>query len=251
MTGVAVRGRDGAVREERAPLVIGADGRRSLVADAVGAPVRYAATAATDWLYGYWSGLPVDGYGWFYRPGVTVGAIPTNDGLTCVLAGSRPDVVRPLLQAGGPEGALRALVGPSGLGPALAGAGRASTVRSVPPAPGRLRVPYGPGWALVGDAGYWEDPQSTHGMTAALRDAELLTRAVLAAPRPGRAQTEALAGYAAQRDALALPMLRVVERIAAHDWDLPAVRELLMALSSTMVDEVELLEGLHPVAEAV
>jgi 2-polyprenyl-6-methoxyphenol hydroxylase-like FAD-dependent oxidoreductase len=244
VTGVVVDG----TREERAPLVIGADGRNSLVADAVAAPVRYEAAAATDWLYGYWADLPVDGYSWYYRPGVTIGAIPTNDGLTCVLVGSRPEVVRPLVGAGGPEAAARTLIGPSPLGPLLRRAGCASGVRFFRATPGRLRVPYGPGWALVGDAGYWEDPQSTHGMTAALRDAELLARAVLHAPLPGRAQTEALASFAAHRDALSLPMLKVVERLAGHDWDLPAVRELLMELSSTMVDEVELLQGLPAAA---
>jgi 2-polyprenyl-6-methoxyphenol hydroxylase-like FAD-dependent oxidoreductase len=228
--------------------VIGADGRNSLVADAVLAPVRYTAAAATDWLYGYWAGLPLDGYSWFYRPGVTLGAIPTNDGLTCVLAGSRPEVVRPLVAAGGPEAAVQALADPGPLGPLLRRASRASSVRFFRGVPGRLRVPYGPGWALVGDAGYWEDPQSTHGMTAALRDAELLSRAILSAPRPGRAQTAALAEFAARRDALSLPMLRVVERLAAHDWDLPTARELLLELSSAMTDEVELLQGLPAAA---
>ena len=71
---------------------------------------------------------------------------------------------------------------------------------------------------------------------------------MLAAPRPGRAQTEALADYAAARDALSLPMLRVVERLAAHDRDLPTVRELLMELASAMTDEVELLQGLPAAA---
>jgi 2-polyprenyl-6-methoxyphenol hydroxylase-like FAD-dependent oxidoreductase len=244
VTGVVVEG----AREERAPLVIGADGRNSVVADAVGAPVRHVAGSATDWLYGYWADLPVDGYTWYYRPGVTLGAIPTNDGLTCVLAGSRPEVVRPLVGAGGPESAVRALAGPSPLGSLLRRAGRASGVRFFRGAPGRLRVPHGPGWALVGDAGYWEDPQSTHGMTAALRDAELLARAVLRAPHPGRAQTAALGEFAAQRDALAVPMMRVVERLAAHDWDLPTVRELLMEMASTMTDEVELLQALPAAA---
>ena len=39
--------------------------------------------------------------------------------------------------------------------------------------PAQLRRPYGVGWALVGDAGWWKDPLSTHGITDAFRDAEL------------------------------------------------------------------------------
>jgi flavin-dependent dehydrogenase len=44
---------------------------------------------------------------------------------------------------------------------------------------GFFRKCYGPGWALVGDAGYFKDPITAHGMTDALRDAELLARGVV------------------------------------------------------------------------
>jgi flavin-dependent dehydrogenase len=106
---------------------------------------------------------------------------------------------------------------------------------------GFFRESAGPGWALVGDAGYWADPLSTHGMTAALGDAELLARAVLAAPAPGPQQHDALAAYESARDQRAVPLLEVIERLAAYDWDLPGVRRLLMALSSAMTDELELI----------
>jgi 2-polyprenyl-6-methoxyphenol hydroxylase-like FAD-dependent oxidoreductase len=248
VTGVVLRDREGRRHEESAPLVIGADGRASLVADRVAAPVRFAGTAATDVVYGYVAPLPVGGYVWSYRPGVSMGAIPTNDGLTCVFAGGPPEVVRPLVRARGPESALRVLAAPGPLGPALREARRVGRIRHVAGTPGLLRTPHGPGWALVGDAGYWKDPLSTHGMTAALRDAELLARAVLRAPRPGPAQTDALVDYAASRDALSLPMLRIVERIAAHDWDLPTIRQLLLEMSSTMADEVAFLEDLATAA---
>ena len=64
-----------------------------------------------------------------------------------------------------------------------------------------MRKPWGDGWALVGDAGYFKDPLSTHGMTDALRDAELLARA-LAAVLDGATESDALAEYQATRDAL-------------------------------------------------
>ena len=251
VTGVVTRGRDGQPREERAALVIGADGHSSLVADSVGAPAQFTGRAASSIVYGYWADLPVGGYDWSYRPGASTGAIPTNGGLTCVFAGGRSEEVARLVAQRGPAGALREIAGPGPLGPRLAEARQVGPIRYVRGVPGHLRQPFGPGWALVGDAGYWKDPLSAHGMTAALRDAELLARAVVDAPRPGRAQLAALADYAADRDALSLPMLRVVEGIAAHDWTMPEIRELLMAMASAMVDEVELLEGLHDVAEAV
>jgi 2-polyprenyl-6-methoxyphenol hydroxylase-like FAD-dependent oxidoreductase len=247
VTGVVVRDRDGSERPEPAPLVIGADGRSSLVAGAVAAPLRYAGREASEVLYAYWADLPVDGYTWCYAPGVSSGAIPTNDGLTCVFVGGRPEIVRSVVTAEGPATAMRLLADRGPLGASMARARRVGNVRHVRGAPAHLRVPHGPGWALVGDAGYWKDPLSTHGMTAALRDAELLARALLDAPRPGPAQDAALRGFGRLRDELSLPMLDVVERVAAHDWDLPTIRGLLRELGAAMTDEVDLLQGL-PVA---
>ena len=92
------------------------------------------------------------------------------------------------------------------------------------------------------------DPLSTHGMTDALRDAELLARAVRSAPEPGPAQAAALWNYRQVRDRLSGPMLAAVERIASYDWDLEEVRALLRALSGAMTEEVELLAGLPAAA---
>jgi 2-polyprenyl-6-methoxyphenol hydroxylase-like FAD-dependent oxidoreductase len=85
-------------------------------------------------------------------------------------------------------------------------------------------------------------------MTAALRDAELLSQAVLAVPQGGAQQQSALAGYQVTRDRLSLPMLQVTEEIAAYQWDLTRIRTLLRTLSSAMTDEVEALTALAPVA---
>jgi 2-polyprenyl-6-methoxyphenol hydroxylase-like FAD-dependent oxidoreductase len=227
VSGIRTRRRDGTAGIERAGLVVGADGRDSLIAAAVGAPV--------------------DGYEWSYRPGATAGAIPTNGGLTCVFLGAAPDTMDRLVSAGGTGAALRALVGPSPFGARLAAGERVGALRHFRGRPALLRRCSGPGWALVGDAGYWKDPLSTHGITDALRDAELLARAVLAVPEPGPARAAALAGYQEVRDRLSMPMLAVVERLASYDWDLDEVRTLLRELTGTMTDEVELLAGL-PVA---
>jgi 2-polyprenyl-6-methoxyphenol hydroxylase-like FAD-dependent oxidoreductase len=242
VTGVTTRDRDGSVRTERAGLVIGADGRSSLVASAVGAPAELRGRSASAFVYGYWSDLPVDGYEWFYAPDMSAGAIPTNDGLTCVFLGAPPRRLDGLVRRRGREYAVAALAGR--LGPRLAAARRVGALRHVRAAGAHLRRCWGPGWALVGDAGYWKDPLSTHGMTDALRDAELLARAVTAAPAPGSDQLDALAAYQAVRDDLSRPLLAVTERIASYRWDLVEIRRLLMALSSAMTDEVELLSGL-------
>jgi 2-polyprenyl-6-methoxyphenol hydroxylase-like FAD-dependent oxidoreductase len=241
VTGVIIRDRDGAVSTERAGLVIGADGRRSSVAEAVGAARRFAGRSASAFVYGYFRDLPAAGYEWFYSRGVSAGAIPTNDGLSCVFVGAPPPRLAGLVEAGGPGHAVRTLARESALGDRLLGATRVGGLRYMRGMPGYLRQSAGPGWALVGDAGYWKDPLSVHGMTDAFRDAELLTCAVLAAPDPGPRRAEALVEYECARDALARPMLDVTERLASYDWSLTDVRELLMRLAAVMADELELL----------
>ena len=109
--------------------------------------------------------------------------------------------------------------------------------------PGFLRKAWGNGWALVGDAGFFRDPLSAHGMTDALRDAELLARA-LAAVHAGAAEAEALAEYQARRDAIAVPMFEVIDRIASHAWTDLEIAGLLKQQARLMRDEVELLRGL-------
>jgi len=247
VAGVVIRDRDGSARTERAGLVVGADGRNSQVADTVGAAVETAGRASSAFLYGYWAGLAADGYEWFYRPGVSAGLIPTNEGLTCVFVGAAADSAAGLVRAGGVGQAFTRLAADSAIDVRLRDGERIGNLRYLRGMPGRLRRSWGPGWALVGDAGYWKDPLSTHGMTAALRDAELLARAVLTAPEPGPGQLAALAGYQSLRDRFATPMVETSDRIAAHDWELPQLRRLLMALSSTMADEVDLM-GTLPAA---
>jgi flavin-dependent dehydrogenase len=75
-----------------------------------------------------------------------------------------------------------------------------------------LRRPHGPGWALVGDAGWWKDPLSTYGITDAFRDAELVARAVVVGAASDHAMRIALCRYQAERDRLALPMHPIVDR---------------------------------------
>jgi len=242
--GVVVRDRGGIVRTERARLVVGADGRGSLVATQVAAPSIATGVHAPAYAYGYWPAPDLDGYHWYYGDGLSIGAIPTNDGLACVFVGAPPAVLaratrdRPLADA------HRTLL--AGLGDDLADVTAAppvGPVRFFRGLPARLRGAYGPGWALVGDAGWWKDPLSTHGITDALRDAELLATAVVAGSVSEHAAGIALAGYQAQRDRAALAMHPVVDRLASHEWDPAEARRLLRQLSSVMTDEVEAILG--------
>ena len=87
MTGVRGRDRAGHEFEARAAVTVGADGRQSVVARQTAARTLRQARASSAMFYSYWSGIPVDGYEFFYRTGLSAGFIPTNNGQTCVWAG--------------------------------------------------------------------------------------------------------------------------------------------------------------------
>ncbi len=251
VTGVVARDRAGRVLQATAPLTIGADGIRSTVADAVGAPVlRRARGSGGAFLYGHWDELPVDGYEWVYAPGTSAGLIPTNDGRTTVFVGTTPSrmkqvrsgastfqVLDDLLRSASPSVADR-----------VASARRPARLRGFAGTPGYLRKAWGPGWALVGDAGGFEDPLSTHGITDALRDAELLARAVHASREGTDGEQEAMAAYQAVRDGMADHLFDVVDTIASYSWTMPELRRLLLEATSAMSEQVERLERLDPAA---
>ena len=237
VAGVVVRDAHGVHRLIGARLVIGADGRHSTIARLVGAPTTHQAGHTSAFTYGYFRGLPARGYEWAYRPEGTAGFIPTNDHLTCVFAGHTPSRIG----RGGPA-VLQDVVAQAspGMGRRLRAATLESPVRTFTGEPGRLRRPWGPGWALVGDAGSWKDPISAHGLTDALRDAELLARAVLG-DLDGRAH--AYRGYELVRNRLTVPILEGSDEIAAMRWDDARIVELLRGLNSAMNDELETILG--------
>ena len=246
VSGVAGRTREGAEFRAGARIVVGADGFRSTVAARVGAPAERVGTGVGATTYGYWPDLDIAGYEWNFRPDAASGVIPTNDGLTCVFASATARRIG----RGGPVPLLEILgETDSDL------AGRLATtappeMRTFTGVRGYLRRSWGPGWALVGDAGYFKDPLSAHGLTDALRDADLLARAVVSVLRDGAEEREALSAYQANRDALSGAMFDVIDEIAGHRWTDAEIGGLLMRLNAAMSDEVDALAELPDLAPA-
>jgi 2-polyprenyl-6-methoxyphenol hydroxylase-like FAD-dependent oxidoreductase len=231
----------GVVFRATATLTVGADGRNSTVAHAVNAPFERRGAAAGAVVYGYFPGLPRDRYRWVYRPGVTAGVMPTGDNLACVWAGTTSTRFARLRTAG-LDLAHRTLLAEADPRTARSvGAAPVGGLRGFPGLPGWIRRSAGPGWALVGDAGYFKDPITAHGITDALRDAHLLARAMLDAPSDRQSWLAATRDYQRIRDRLSEPLFDVTERIASYRWDLVAVREHLRELSRTMRPEVDAL----------
>jgi flavin-dependent dehydrogenase len=237
VTGVELEDESGNVHRVTSRIVVGADGLRSTVAQLVNAPIYREGRHATGGMYGYWSGLDVEGYGWYFVPGLSAAAIPTNDGQTCVSL-SVPSSEFSRLVGHQRDTAFHDVL--SQVAPVLA-----EQVRRAGPAPlhgfpgqvGFLRRAHGPGWALVGDSGYFKDPLTAHGITDALRDAELLADAI-------NAGTDgALADYQERRDAASLDLFETTDAIASFAWTLTDVRVLHEALAKAMSREVKQLVG--------
>ena len=235
--GANVAGADRQVIDVAADLVIGADGVRSRVARILEAELDYTVLHTTASIYGYWNALGLEGFHWFYDIGAAVGSIPTNDGDTCVFA-SLPPTRFEKERTDGLDAVYHALLSEvsSELARSVNESELSGKLRAFAGTTGFLRRSAGRGWALVGDAGYFKDPITAHGITDALRDAELLARAV------AEGGDRALAGYQETRDDLVKGLLDVTDHIASFDWDLDEAKEDHLVLSREMNVEVELLQ---------
>ena len=228
----------------RAAVTVGADGIRSVVAREAGAPVDRAGRAAGAILYRHVAGLPAGGYEWAYGASAAAGLIPTNDGRTVVFVSTAPQRMRALRKQG-TDTAFRTLVAQAApvFVDRVAAADGAPRTHGWGGVAGFVRRSWGPGWALVGDAGYFKDPITAHGITDALRDAELLADQILEALAGETPEAVALCRYQAIRDRLSHRMFEATEAVAAYDWDVERAQRLLRQVSAAMSDEIEFLES--------
>jgi len=231
ISGIRGKARGGRIVTETASLVIGADGKRSLVAGAVGAhryrerPVRSFAS------YSYWAGVPVSGGELYQRPRRAVAVFPTNDELTMIYAAA------PITEFGSARADLegnylRTLDLCGDLGERVRSGSRAERLRTTPDQPNMFRRPHGPGWALVGDAGVVMDSISAQGMTNALRDASYLSAAVIAGLGGNRPLADALHDHQRRRDQAIRGMYDFTLGLAAFPPTRPGLRRFLAAIAA-------------------
>ncbi|MGK5682629.1 NAD(P)/FAD-dependent oxidoreductase [Actinoplanes sp. URMC 104] len=208
---VGIRGGDGVV--ERARVVVGADGRNSVVAKTVRPEVYEEHPPLAVAYYSYYSNLPTSSFEAYIRPGRSWAVCPTNDGLTMVIGGwpyaelaaHRNDVEGELMAAFAQAPAFAERIRDAKREERFAGTA----------VPNYFRTPYGPGWALVGDAGYNRDFITAQGITDAFLDAEGLADALDATLGGGEAYGTALASYQSRRDTRAMPAYHMTLQIAS------------------------------------
>jgi 2-polyprenyl-6-methoxyphenol hydroxylase-like FAD-dependent oxidoreductase len=246
-----VRGRSrGGETVERARLVIGADGRHSVVAAAVRAPLYDERPSRTAMYYAYWSGLDVDGFATTVRGEQRRGwaAAPTHDGLTVVGVGWPAEEFR--RNRGDIAGSVRAALAlDAPFAERVDAATRESRFAGSAELGGWFRRPFGPGWALVGDAGYHKNPITAMGITDAFRDAELLATAIDDVLTGRRAYDDALGEYQRTRDQLVRPMYELTDDFARLAPPPPELQRLLGAIEGdreAMDDFVSVQAGTLP-----
>lgn len=196
--------------------VVGADGLGSRVARAVGAPLTLERPTSGAALYAYfageWSGIE-------YHVGhdALTGVFPTHGGEACVWVCTPEEVARRHQRHGPRHAVLTGLL--AELTPDLAdrvrGAEQTSPVRGMLRMPNHFRQAAGPGWSLVGDAGYHRDAITGYGISDAFRDAELLSAALDTALREPAREAAALTAYGRDRDRMARPIFDLTCEIAA------------------------------------
>lgn len=241
---IARAGSDGELRIG-ARLVVGADGTRSRVARSVGAPELVHRPPTNSVVYGYYEGIGAAGYEFRFVDRRNVGYVPTNDGLTLVFVGGPTDEAiddgkRYLMET------LRR-VAPD-MAEAVSPAQRVGRLHRAKGVPNVLRAAGGPGWSLVGDAGFTEDPISAHGISDALRDAELCAAAVDLSLRDPTRESEALHRYGSVRDGFARALLDRTVALAGFEWDGQDASRLMRELGEITDSECRLLSRLQTAA---
>ena len=216
VTGTRGRSKGGSLVTEEARVVIGADGLHSTVARAVMAPEYNTRPVLAFAYYTYWSGDGVGGAELHIGNDHGILVFPTHNEQTCVAIGGpieqfhefREDI----------EGNYWSVIEkvPS-LMERLRGAKREEPFLGTADQPNFFRRPYGPGWALVGDAGYHRDFTTGLGITDAFRDADLLAEAIDDGFAGRRPLDEALSGYEQQRNEIATPLYEFTCQLAAGE----------------------------------
>ncbi len=229
VTGIHGHAKAGPPVTERARVVIGADGINSIVAKSTGAEQYNEKPRLEASYYWYWSGLPMNGrFEGYDRGDRAFAAWPTNDDLTLVIVGwpyaefeaNKSDVEGNYHQTFERTPAFKERI---------RGARREDRFYGMA-VPNFFRKPFGPGWALVGDAGYNRDFITAQGISDAFRDAELCANAVHDSLSGTRSFDEAMSAYQTTRDTQVGPMYEFTAQFASMTPPPPEQQQLMGAI---------------------
>jgi 2-polyprenyl-6-methoxyphenol hydroxylase-like FAD-dependent oxidoreductase len=198
-------------RSVRARIVVVADGRHSVVARAVGAPAEVEDPPIRGVFHRYVRGFTgpdgaePDGAEFSQIEDELAYIFPSDAGVTCVALSVNLADFATMRTA--PEAHFRArMAAHGGLAERFAAATPEGRQLGCGPEPSYVRVPVGPGWALVSDAGLHQDPWTGRGMDLAGTHATYLAEALHNWFSGTTTEALVLATYHERRNAHALPI---------------------------------------------
>ena len=221
--------KDGTRFEERARLVIGADGPKSRVARSVGAPKYHERPVTQGVVWSYWSGIPMSGAEVYLPPYEAIFAWPTSR--NWVMIGGNWTIDRFPEARKDLEGSFDQLLRRAA--PDLAARvenGKREEQIYVGWFENFFRKPYGPGWALIGDAGIKKDPTTAQGITDSFLDADWMSETVDDVFSGRTSEEEGFAAFQERRDEWALPFFEFTVKIATFEPPPPEMLALWKAL---------------------
>jgi flavin-dependent dehydrogenase len=231
VTGIRGREKSGATIQEAARITIGADGMHSFVAGVVKAAEYNNKPPLEGAYFSYWSGVPMQGWHLWLRPNRVVFSYNTNDNV-CLIGAAFAIQDFPAVRAD-VEGQYLGMIQEQV--PELSERmrqGRREERFVGGAVPNYMRKPFGPGWALVGDAGFQKDPCTASGITDAFRSAEWLCDAIDAGFAGRLPLEEALAGYEQRRNQAFTAYYEFTCQLATLAPPPPEIRQVLFALQN-------------------
>ena len=248
VSGVELQTAGGERRTVRARIVVGADGKYSRMAEWVAAERYEERPAMRPIYYAYYRGVtpqPEPALEVFYQDGRIGFLLPMEPGRDCLVLELQPQEF-PAFRAD-PEGRLDAIFRTlPGMATRMADAERDGPARGIRGVENFLRVPYGPGWVLTGDAAYLKDPSTGMGIEDALRQSFLLADP-LGAALNGAEWESTMAEFHRRRDEAVLPGYRSTLNYTQTENPSPEALAWLQAVASNWA-YVRLLGQAFPAA---
>lgn len=235
VAGIKGHGRTGAGTEERARVIVGADGVHSLVAREVQAAEYDIRPPLTTNYYNYFSGFDATDIEMYVRDLRAIGCFPTHDGLTLIAVMWPTEMFQDV--RGDIDGCFaRALELTPTVADRLRRARREERWAGIAGVRNYFRQPFGPGWALIGDAGYQKDPITAQGISDAFIDADALAASLDEIWSQGRPMADVLAAQRARRDERAKPLYEFTCQLATLEPPPPEMQQLFSALRHSRAD---------------
>ena len=252
VTGIRGHAAGGETVTERARVVIGADGKNSLVAKTVQAEQYNEAPPLAPSYYTYWSDLrPTASRPTSVPRTIAAGAACRRTTASPAWSWVAAGAVRgqPRRRRGHVHEDLRSCARVRRANPGCQAGDGFKGSRDLP---GYFRKPYGPGWTLVGDAGYHKHPITAYGITDAFRDAEAVASALDDTFAERQTFDDTMAAFQRARDEKAGPIYGLTCDFAKIEPPPPEMLQLFGAIygnSEAQDDFVSVMAGTLPVPE--